>query len=110
VLEARVERPPVARPRADREAEPEWVEPENLLAEIEALIEHALDDGAATLADVSSRILPNLPESVRYAATGWVAEVVARRARVRSERERPWALVLERLEVEDWTVLRKSAS
>lgn len=103
-LEARVERPPVARPRVDREAEPEWVEPENLIADIEALVERALEDGAVTLAEVSTRVLPNLPEPMRYAATGRVADAVARQARVRSERERPWAPLLERFEIEDWVV------
>jgi chromosome partition protein MukF len=109
-LEARVERPPVARPRADREADPEWVEPDNLLADIEALVERALDEGSTTLAVVSSRILRELPESVRYAATGRVADVVARLAHIRGERERRWTPVLEWLEVEDWTVERKGTS
>jgi chromosome partition protein MukF len=103
-LEARVVRPPVARLRADREAEPEWVEPENLLADIEALVRRALDEGAQTLAEVTSRVLPALPETVRYAATGRIADAVARHARVLRERERPWAPVLARLEVEDWAV------
>jgi chromosome condensin MukBEF complex kleisin-like MukF subunit len=49
-LEARVERPPVARPRAEREADPEWVDPENLLADIDALVARALDEGKTTLA------------------------------------------------------------
>lgn len=40
-LETRVERPPVARPRTEREGEPEWVEPENVHADIEALVVQA---------------------------------------------------------------------
>ncbi|WP_437293609.1 chromosome partition protein MukF [Sorangium sp. So ce426] len=108
-LEARVERPPVARPRADREAAPAWVEPERLAADIEALVERALDEGAATLAEVTSRVLPGLPEPVRYAATGRIADAVAHRARVRSERERPWAPVLDRIEIEEWAVDRRGA-
>jgi chromosome partition protein MukF len=109
-LEARVERPAVARPRANREADPEWAEPENLIADIEALVERTLDEGPTTLAAVASRILPEVPEAVRYAVTGRVAEVVARRAYVGSERERPWTPVLEWLEVENWTLDRKGAS
>jgi chromosome partition protein MukF len=103
-LEARVERPPVARPATEREADPEWVEPENVHADIEALVAQAIDDGAPTLAEVSLRVLPKLPESLHYAAAGRVADVVARLARVHGEHERPWVAVLSRLEVEDWTV------
>jgi chromosome partition protein MukF len=103
-LEARVERPPVARPLTERELDPEWVQPENVHADIEALVGQAIVDGAATLAEVSSRVLPKLPESLHYAAAGRVADAVGRLARVHSEHERPWARVLSRLEVEDWSV------
>lgn len=103
-LEARAERPVVARPRADREASPEWVDAENLLADLEALVRQAVRDGAETLAQVTARVLPALPESTHYAATGRVADVLARVLAVRAERERPWRAVRERLEIEDWTV------
>jgi chromosome partition protein MukF len=56
-LESRVERPAVARPRVDRESSPEWVDAENVLADIEALVAKAVKDGAHTLADVTSRVL-----------------------------------------------------
>jgi chromosome partition protein MukF len=108
-LEARAERPPVARPCADREADPEWVEAENQLADLEALVTRALDEGAATLADVTTRVLLALPEPAHYAAAGRIADAVARLARAHSERERPWAPVLERLEIEDWAVDRSRA-
>jgi chromosome partition protein MukF len=103
-FEARVDRPPVARPLTERETAPEWVEPENIHADIEMLVARAIDEGAGTLAGVSSRVLPTLPESLHYAAAGRVADAVGRLARVRSERERPWAPVLTKIEVEDWTV------
>lgn len=109
-LEARVERPPVARPLSERETDPEWVEPENVHADIELLVAQSIDEGAATLADVSSRVLPTLPESLHYAAVGRVADAVARLACVRSERERPWAPVLTKIEVEDWTVDGRESS
>ncbi len=108
-LEARVERPPVARPLADREADPEWVEAENPLADLQALVAKALEDGAQTLAEVTSRVLSTLPEPAHYAAAGRVAEVVARLARVQCEPERPWEKVLARLEIEDWAVDQKGA-
>lgn len=109
-LEARVERPPVVRPRAERETEPEWTAPEDVLADIQALVEQALDGGHTTLADVSARVLPMLPESMRYAATGRIADAVARHARVRSARDRQWTPVLDRIEVENWAVNGGEAS
>jgi chromosome partition protein MukF len=109
-LEARVERPPVARPRTDREADPEWVEPENLLADIESLVGQALSEGAETLAEVTSWVLALLPEPLHYAATGRIAEAVTKRTRVRSAHERAWAPVLDTLEVEDWNVDSGGAS
>lgn len=106
-LEARVERPPVTQPRAERDADPAWVDPENVHADIEALVVRAIGDGATTLAEVSSRVLPKLPEPLHYAAAGRVADVVGRLARVRAERERPWTAVLSRIEVEDWAIDRR---
>ncbi len=101
-LEARVERPVVARPRAERELTPEWVEAENVLADLDALVREAITNGARTLAAVTSRVLPRLPEAARYAAAGRVADALVRVAAVRAERERPWAPVHDSLEVEDW--------
>jgi len=102
--EARVERPAVTRPRADREAPPSVVAAEDALATLEALVRAALSAGAVELADVTARVLPALPPEIRYAAAGRIADVLARITRVRSERERPWRAVLERLEIEDWSV------
>src|SRR3984957_8782706 len=102
-LEAREEPPMVARPRADREFAPEWMDAENALADIEAMVVEAVREGAHTLVDVTSRVLPALPNSTHYAATGRVADALARLAAVHTERERPWARVQERLEIEDWT-------
>ncbi|MDR1064212.1 MAG: hypothetical protein LBL48_09850 [Azoarcus sp.] len=103
-LEVRVERPPVARPRTNREAEPAWVEAENALADTEALVTRALDEGFDTLAAVTEQVLTTLPDDMHYVATGRTAGALARLARVRAERERPWRTVHERLEIEDWIV------
>lgn len=103
-LEARVDRPAVTRPRADREAPPSVVAPEDALAALEALVRSALAAGAVELADVTVRVLPALPPEIHYAATGRIADALARITRVRSERERPWRPVLGRLEIEDWSV------
>jgi chromosome partition protein MukF len=103
-LEARVERPAVARPRADREMAPSLVTAEDPLAQLEALVRAALAEGAVGLVDVTARVLPALPPETYYAAAGRIADALARIARVRSEHERPWRAVIERLEIEDWSI------
>lgn len=105
-LEARVERSPVGRPRADREPEPALIAAEDPPADLEAHVVEALQAGAASLADVTSRVLAKLagPE---YAAAGRVADAVARLGRVNADRERPWVPVREQLEIEDWNVRRR---
>jgi chromosome partition protein MukF len=103
-LEARVERPAVTRPRGDREAPPTVVAAQDALGELEALVRAALADGALDLVDVTGRVLSALPLEVHYAATGRIADALARITRVRSERERPWRGVVDRLEIEDWSV------
>jgi chromosome partition protein MukF len=109
-MEARVERPVVARPRTDRETEPVWVDAESVLAGIEATIANAVDSGVRTLADVTSTVLPPLPEPAHYAVTGRVAEAVADLAVVRAERERPWTPVYETLEIEDWNLTSRGGA
>ncbi|HSK01423.1 MAG TPA: hypothetical protein VK932_09285, partial [Kofleriaceae bacterium] len=109
-LEPRVERPVVARPRADREAAPSWVEPEDVLAELERLVREAVAGGAATLGEVTARVMAVLPEHACFVAAGRVAEILARIGPVRGERERPWTCVRERLEVEDWIVQREDGA
>lgn len=106
-LEARVERPVVTQPRMDREAPPEWVEAEDAIADIETLVRRAVEDGAPTLAEVTARVVPEFPENIRYATVGRVADVLGRTEKIRSDRERPWVSVTDRLEIEDWTVVRK---
>jgi chromosome partition protein MukF len=103
-LEARVERPIVVRPRADRDVAPELVDAENQAADLDALVRRALADGAKSLAEVTARVLPALPELTRYAAAGHTADALARAAPVCTERERPWACVGQHLEIEDWLV------
>lgn len=103
-LEARVERPTVARPRTERDIALEWVDAENVLADIEALVASAIQKGARTLGDVTAQVLPQLPEPTHYAATGRTAAALAALAAVEVERERPWRLAHGRTEIEDWTL------
>ncbi len=106
-LEGRIERPPVARPRTDREAEPAWVNAENALADIEALVIQALDDGFDTLAAVTGQVLAALPDDMHYVAAGRAAGALARLVKVRAERERPWRAIHEKLELEDWMIVQE---
>jgi chromosome partition protein MukF len=101
----RVERAPVTRPRANRETEPAWVDAENILADIEALVTRSLDDGADTLAAVTEQVLTALPDDTHYVAAGYIADALVRLAKVRAARERPWRIVHGWLEIEDWIVL-----
>jgi chromosome partition protein MukF len=101
-VEARIERPVVARPRTEREVAPEWVEPVDLQTDLEALVDEALERGATTLVDASAYVLERVAEPARYKSAGRVAELVANRCVLSYEHERPWLDVIDRLEVEDW--------
>jgi chromosome partition protein MukF len=105
-LESRVERPPVARPRTDREAPPDLVDPENAGLAIENLVAQALAAGAESLAEVTERVLPKFPPHQHYVMTGRVADVLARVTRMRSTYERSWRPVEPNLELEDWDLPR----
>jgi len=101
-VEARIERPAVARRRVEREVAPEWVEPVDLQTDLEALVDEALERGATTLAEATAYVLARVPEQARYKSAGRVAELVADRSILACEHERPWRDVIDRLEVEDW--------
>lgn len=100
-VDARVERPPVSRPRADREVSPERVTPIDLQRDLEALVLRAMESGATTLAEVTALVLQEVEPPLHYVSAGRVAELVARAGPVWSEREAPWRHVAG-LELEDW--------
>ncbi|MCC6991689.1 MAG: condensin subunit MukF, partial [Acidobacteria bacterium] len=106
-LEARIERPPVAQPKTDREADLAWVEAEDALADIEARVAQALEKGLGTLADITTQVLAVLPAEARYVAAGRIADTVARWTRMQAERDRPWRAIDDCLEIEDWTIRRR---
>ena len=106
-LEARVDRPPVTRPRTDRETAPDLVDPEDSGLGIEALVEDALAAGATSLAEVTEWVLPRFAPHRHYAVTGQVADVLARVTRMRSDFERPWRTVASNLELEDWALSKE---
>ena len=68
----RVERPPVRRPLGDRRDEPAPVAPDDR-PDLAALVRSAVDGGAATLAEVTTQVLPLNPEAERHAGAGRVA-------------------------------------
>lgn len=99
---AALHRPAIARPRAEREADPDWVEGEDREAVLAALVAEAWAAGARTLSAVAQRVLPALPASERYGAVGRIAAALTRLAVVRSARVRPWMPLADGLEIEEW--------
>jgi len=104
------ERPPVKRPRAERDTPPDEQAAVDPFAVIEDSVRQKLDAGAASLRDVTAQVTAELPEEERFRAAGRVAQVVARLARTRSERERPWLPVDEAFAIEEWTLPRKGGA
>ena len=109
-LEARVDRPVVMRPRAEREVELSFVVPSDLFADLEQRIQAAVAGGATDLATITAYVLADLPLHTRYPAAGRVAEVVARTLPLSTVRERPWRAVGAALEIEDWTLAHREGS
>jgi chromosome partition protein MukF len=103
-VSARGERPPVGRPRADRERELIAVATENRDVDLEELTQEALRDGHMGLAAVTSRVLPYINEADHYRSTGRIAAIVGKLSTPRLEHERPWVPVTDVLEIEDWTI------
>lgn len=106
-LEARVDRPVVMRPRAEREVELSFVVPSDLFADLEQRIQAAVAGGAMDLATITAHVLADLPLHTHYPAAGRVAEVVARTLPLSTARERPWRAVGAALEIEDWTLAHR---
>lgn len=109
-LEARVDRPVVMRPRAEREVELSFVVPSDLFADLEQRIQAAVAGGATDLATITAYVLADLPLHTHYPAAGRVAEVVARTLPLSAARERPWRAVGAALEIEDWTLAHREGS
>jgi chromosome partition protein MukF len=109
-LEARVDRPVVMRPRAEREVELSFVVPSDLFVDLEQRIQAAVAGGATDLATITAHVLADLPLHTHYPAAGRVAEVVARTLPLSTARERPWRAVGAALEIEDWTLAHREGS
>jgi len=103
-VSARVDRPAVTRERADREHAPAEVAVGSDDIDLESLVRQALGEGAETLAEVTSAVLAAVPVEQHFGSAGRVAALVARLARPRGERERPWVAVADAIEIEQWAV------
>ena len=98
------ERPPVRRPKAERERAPIPTDVPDPHAVLEERVRAALADGATGLQQVTERVTSELPEGERFIAAGRIAQVVARLGELASERERPWLPVADGLMIEEWSV------
>jgi chromosome partition protein MukF len=106
------DRPPVVRPRAPRDREPEaTAEPEvDPQVVLDGKVRRAIDAGAAALSAVTGEVTADLPAPERFVEAGRVAHTVARLARASSAIDRPWVPVGEDLVIEDWSIAPGSAS
>jgi hypothetical protein len=96
-----VEPPPVQRPRKVREPELETSEiQEDPMKALERRVLLELEGGSLQLSEVTARILAEYPDKERFMVAGRVADIVARLARLRGARERPWARVDPSLAIE----------
>lgn len=105
-VEAPVEKPPVKRPRAEREKPLAAPVADDREARLEASVEGALAEGASSLSEVTERVVRELPEAERFATAGQVAELASRLSMAEAARERPWVAVEEGMLIEEWTLRR----
>ena len=101
-LEARVERPPVERPRRPLEEELAVEAPDLAPEALESRVRALLANSPERLSTVVGALLPELPGPERFKAVGRIAALVAQDARVLPENERAWVAVPTGLVLEDW--------
>jgi chromosome partition protein MukF len=94
--------PPVKRPRAERDTAPDEQAPVDPFAVLEEGVRVSLGAGAESLRQVTADVTAELPEAERFRAAGRVAQIVARLARTRADRERPWLAVDDAFAIEEW--------
>lgn len=106
-VDAKHDRPPVRRPRENRDRELAITARADPMEQLAARVAAALADGARTLADVVVCALPSVPTDEQYRAAGNVIALVARNAVAEMERERPWRRTIGKLHIEDWSITPK---
>jgi len=102
------ERPPVERPRAERERPLAEAVPDDRERALAESVHAALDDGARTLSAVTQAVVERLPAGERFASAGRVAEAVTKLASAESAHERPWQQVDEGIWIEEWSLERET--
>ena len=101
-IQARIARPPVARPRREHSATITKVTRDVRPFALKAAVTSALESGLTTLAAVLQVVLPEVAPDQRFVVIGRVDMLVAATRYVRVARPRAWREVGYGLEVEDW--------
>lgn len=104
-VESQAQRPPVRRPRKERDLELAASSAEDPRVELELRVRAALAAGAAELSQVTAAVTGEQDGALRFVTTGRIAETVARVSRPRAAAERPWVLVDPTLSIEEWSLL-----
>jgi chromosome partition protein MukF len=98
------ERPPVRRPRKEREKPPAQEPAEDPQALLEARVRSVMKGGAQGLVEVTRELTAELEAAQRFAAAGRIAQAVAGVCHAEADVERPWVPVRDDLVVEEWRV------
>ena len=98
------DRPPVVRPRAPREREPQADAADDPQLVLDGKVARALGGGARALSAVTGEVTAELAAPERFVEAGRVAQTVARLAHASSAIDRPWVPVGEDLLIEDWAI------
>lgn len=98
------ERPPVRRPRKERENPPAPEPVEDPQALLEARVRSVVAGGARGLVDVTAQLTVDLEPERRFASAGRIAQAVAGVCAPEADVERPWVPIREDMLVEDWRV------
>lgn len=98
------ERPPVRRPRKEREKPPAEEPAEDPQAVLEARVRGAVLGGAQGLGAVTRELTAELAPGECFAVAGRIAQAVAGVCSAEADVERPWVPVRDDMIVEEWRV------
>jgi len=98
------EKPPVRRPRKEREQGLADAPAENPQSILDARVRGAIAEGARALGVVTERVIAQVAEEERFVTTGRVAQAVARLGDPQGAAERAWVPMQDGLMIEEWTV------
>lgn len=99
-----LEKPPVRRPKKEREGEPVETEAEDPHEKLKGEVKRALEAGAKGLHEVTESLTNDLPAAERFARAGRIAQAVAEIVHPVAAAERPWVTLEGGLAIEEWTV------